>query len=121
MFAKTAKFLVASARQAASDPVELAYSNDNTIIARSAGGPRPSRRPKLACRWRPMIGGGLQCYWEIEAADAAATERPDQRWISVHGHPLPRVSTGSAGVSPPPGGKVGRRLAPGRLAVLAAR
>jgi hypothetical protein len=77
MFAKTAKFQVASARQAASRSIRLAYSNDNTLSARSAGGSRPARRPILVCRWRPMIGGGLACYWDIEAADGAATEGPD--------------------------------------------
>jgi hypothetical protein len=121
MFAKTAKFQVASARQAASGSVRLAYSNDNTLIPRSAGGSRPARRPKLVCRWTPMIAGGLACYWDIEAADEAATAGPHQRWISVHGHPLPEVSPGSAGVSPALAGrKVGRRRAPGQLAVLVA-
>jgi hypothetical protein len=28
-----------------------------------------------------MIGGGLECNWNLELADGAATEEPDQRWI----------------------------------------
>jgi hypothetical protein len=121
MFAKTAKYQVVRARQAAPGPVAFAHANDNTIIARAAGRPRRTRRPNLVCRWRPMIGGGLQCHWDIESADGAATEGPDQRWMS-----------GSAGVSlassfnaTRAGGTLalpgmGRGPAAGRLALLAA-
>jgi hypothetical protein len=77
MFARTTKFRVAGARQAAPGAVTLAHSNDNTMVARPVGGPRRTPRPKLACCWRPAIGGGFECYWDIELAAGAATEKPD--------------------------------------------
>jgi hypothetical protein len=90
MFAKIAKFRLASELQAAPSSVTLAHSNDNTMIARAARGPRRTRRPSLACHWRPMIGGGFECYWDIELADGAATEEPDQRLCisGLFGFPL---------------------------------
>jgi hypothetical protein len=111
MFAKIAKFRVASARQAAPRSATLAHSNDNTMIARAAGGPPRTRRPNLACHWRPMIGGGFECCWDIELVNGAATEEPDQR-LFISGHPLPTL--------PRTLGRVGRGLAAGRFAVLAA-
>jgi hypothetical protein len=77
--------------QAAPRFVTLAHSNDNTMTARAAGEQRQTRRPKLACRWRPAIGGGLECYWDIEPDDGAATEEPDQRWMSIYDRPLPTL------------------------------
>jgi hypothetical protein len=74
MFAKSAKSKIISARQAASS-VALAHSNANTVIARAG---RLSRtRPNLVCRWRPKIGGGFECHWDIKPADEVATEGPD--------------------------------------------
>jgi hypothetical protein len=122
MFANTTKLQVASARQAASSLVRPAHSNDNTMMAR-AGGPRPIRRPKLVCRWRPMIGGGLECRWDIEAVDGAATGGPDQRWIAGSAGVLPAssVSATRAGETPAlPGVDVGRGRTAGQLAMLAA-
>ena len=125
MFAKTAKYnakyQVVSARQAAPGSVALAHSNDNTVIARAAGAPRRTRRANLVCRWHPMIGGGLECRWDIEAADGAATEGPDRRCISVHGRLRPTLSLGAqASRRPRSGESVGRGLATGRLATPAA-
>jgi hypothetical protein len=75
MFARIAKFKVASARRAVpGSAASHAYSNDNWAIARAVGRPHRVRRPKLECRWRPMSGGGCECYWTIELADNAATE-----------------------------------------------
>jgi hypothetical protein len=125
MFAKTAKYnakyQVVSVRQAAPGPVALAHSNDNTVIARTAGAPRRTRRTNLVCRWHPTIGGGLECHWDIEAADGPATEGPDQRCISVHGRLRPTLSRGARASRPPRSGEsVGRGLATGRLAAPAA-
>lgn len=125
MFAKTAKYTakyqVVSARQAASGSGALAYSNDNAVIARAAGAPPRTRWANLVCHWHPMIGGGLECQWDIEAADGAATEGPDQRCISVHGRLRPTLSPGARSSRPPlPGESVGRGLATGRLATPAA-
>jgi hypothetical protein len=94
MFAKIAKFRVESARQAPPCSVTLAHSNDNAVIARAAAGPRRTLHPNLACHWRPMIGGGFECYWHIELAGGAATEEPDQRWICIYGRPLAGLSAG---------------------------
>lgn len=79
MFARIAKFRVASARQAAPGPTTPAHSNDNWAIAAAAGGPHLARRPKLACHWRPMICGGFECYWTIELAHRAATDEPNSK------------------------------------------
>lgn len=112
MFAKTTKYHAVSVRQAAPSAVALAHSNDNTVIARTAGAPRRTGRANLVCHWQSMIGGGLECRWDIEPSDGVATEEPDQRWISIHGYPLPTLSC--------IGWSVGRGPAAGRLAVLAA-
>ena len=88
MFAKTAKFRVARVLQAAPRFVTLAHSNDNTMAVRAAGEQRRTRRPKLACHWRLATGGGLECHWDMEPDDGAATEEPDQRWISIYDHPF---------------------------------
>jgi hypothetical protein len=90
MFAKSAKSKIISARQAAASSVVLAHSNANTLIARARGLSRT--RPNLVCRWRPKIGGGFECHWDIIPADEVATEGPDQRCISVHGHFSPTLS-----------------------------
>jgi hypothetical protein len=81
MFAKIAKFRLASERQAAPSSAMPMHSNDNTMIARAAVWPRRMQRPHLVCRWWPMIGGGFECCWAMEPAGEAATEEPDQRWI----------------------------------------
>jgi len=109
MFAKIAKFRDASARKAAPGPVTLAHSNDNTMTARAAGGPRRSRRANLACHWRPASGGGLECYWAIALADNAATEEPDQRWICTSRRPLSTLPhmRGRHAEDLPPGGWLG--------------
>jgi hypothetical protein len=115
MFAKIAKYQVAryqvaSARRAAPASVAFAHSNDNTAIARAGEKPSRPARPKLVCRWRPMIGGGLDCRWDIESAGGVATEEPDQRWISVNARLRPTLSWE----------RVGRGPATGRLALPAA-
>ncbi|HKD30957.1 MAG TPA: hypothetical protein VKC66_34245 [Xanthobacteraceae bacterium] len=116
MFGKTAKFPVArlqvvGALQAAPSAVAHVHSNDNTVIARAASGPCRRRRRNLLCHWRPRLGGGFECNWEVEPADEAATEEPDQRWICVYGLPL-------AALAPPrTGRRIARGLAAGRLAV----
>jgi hypothetical protein len=79
MFARIAKFRVAIARQAAPGPATPTHSNDNWAIARAAGRPHLARRPKLACRWRPMTGSGFECYWTIEPAHSAATDEPNSK------------------------------------------
>jgi hypothetical protein len=110
MFAKTAKSKIISARQAAASSVALA--NRNNVIAR-AGGLSRTRRPHLVCRWRPKIGGGFECHWDVKPADEVATEGPDQRCISIHGHLFPTLSR----IGP----RVGRGPATvGRLTLLAA-
>jgi hypothetical protein len=82
MFAKIAKFPVASvllvARRSAGLP-----SNDNT--KHTAVALHRRRRPILACHWRSIIGGGLECYWDVEPANEAAAEEPDQRLIGARG------------------------------------
>jgi hypothetical protein len=74
MFARIVKIRVVSARQAAPGSATRAHSNDNWAISRAVGAPHRTRRPKLACHWRPMIGGRFECYWTIELAGSAATE-----------------------------------------------
>jgi len=116
MFGKTAKFPVARwqaarALQAAPGAVALVHSNDNTVIVRAASGPCRRRRPNLLCHWRPRLGGGFECYWEVEPADEAATEEPDQRWICVYGLPLAALAL------PRTRRRIARGLAAGRLAV----
>jgi hypothetical protein len=113
MFVKTAKSKIVSAPQAVASSVALAHSNGNTVIARVGGRRSRTRRPNLACHWRPMIGGGFECHWDIKPAEGVATEGPHQRCISMHGHLLPTLS------------RVGRRVGRGpanvgRLNVLAA-
>jgi hypothetical protein len=91
MFAKTAKSKIVSARQAAASSLALVHRNANTAIAPAGGRSSRARRPELVCRWRPKIGGGFECHWDIKPADPAATEGPDQRCISVHGHLFPTL------------------------------
>jgi hypothetical protein len=80
MFAKITKYPAIISRRAAVSPVAPAHSNDNWIAARGAS----AVRPVLACRWRPVGGGRLECRWHIEMADGPATEEPDGRW-SIRG------------------------------------
>jgi hypothetical protein len=133
MFAKTAKYRLISPRQAARDRVAFAHSNDNTAIARAAGAPHGIRRATLVCRWQRAIAGGLECHWDIEAANGTATEDADQRCISVYGRLRPTLSLGGqarrprssnaarAGETPAvPGESVGRGLATGRHVMPAA-
>jgi hypothetical protein len=79
MFAKIAKIRIASLRRAASRP--LAHCNDDRVEIGAAVPQRRARRPVLACHWRRLLGGGLECRWSAEFADEAATEEPDLRWI----------------------------------------
>jgi hypothetical protein len=83
MFAKIAKFPVASVLRAAPRSAGLPQSNDNTKIVHIAVALHRRRRPVLACHWRPIIGGGLECYWDVEPANEAATEEPDQRLVGA--------------------------------------
>ena len=82
MLAKIAKFRFARLQHAASRQVAFAHSSDK-YGERGAAGSSRTRRPNLECRWRPMIGAGLGCNWNLELADGAATEEPDQRWIII--------------------------------------
>jgi hypothetical protein len=81
MFAKIAKLPVTSVLQAAPLSALLAHSNDNTKIVDAAVGLHRRGRAVLACHWRPIIDGGLECFWDVELAEGAATEEPDQRLI----------------------------------------
>jgi hypothetical protein len=86
MFANIVKFRAASVAQIAPRPVALAHSNDNTKAVRAAAVALHRReRPILACHWRSTTGGGLECHWEVERANGAATEEPDQRSTAVCG------------------------------------
>jgi hypothetical protein len=78
MIAKIVKFKVASGVQDAPGSFALAHSNDNTKVVRAAVALHRRRRRILACHWRPVIGGGLECYWNVEPANGAATQEPDQ-------------------------------------------
>jgi len=81
MFAKIARFRAMRPRRTGLGPEVPAYSNDNRVRARGAAAPRRIRRPALVCRWRPSVGGGLECRWYVASADGAATEEPDERWL----------------------------------------
>jgi hypothetical protein len=81
MFAKIAKFRAVSSWRPAPSPVTPTYSNDNRTDTRGRRGSVPDRHPILVCRWRPIIGGGLECHWNIESADGSATEEPDGPWL----------------------------------------
>jgi hypothetical protein len=72
----------AASGNAAPGSVAPTPSNDNTFGGPCAARPRRTRRPKLVCRWRPLPGGGLECRWNPEQAEGAATEEPDPRWIT---------------------------------------
>jgi hypothetical protein len=85
MFANIAKFRAASVARAASGPVAFAHANDNAKIVHGAVGLHRRGRPTLACHWRPMIGGGLECYWDVETAEGTGTDEPDQRAVVVYG------------------------------------
>lgn len=78
MFAKIINFQVASGVQDAPISFALVHSNDNTKLVRAAVALHRRRRLVLACHWRPMIGGGLECYWDVEPANGAPTEESDQ-------------------------------------------
>jgi hypothetical protein len=78
MFANIAKFQAMTRRRAVPSPFAPAHANDNRIDAGGAAA-RRTRRPVLACRWRPIIGGGLECRWVIAFADGTAIEEPDGR------------------------------------------
>ena len=81
MFAKIAKFRTMSPRPAARSAVALAHSNDHKVSTRGAAAACRAQRPVLACRWRPISDGGLECQWNVEFADGIATEEPDTRWL----------------------------------------
>jgi len=109
MFAKTATSNIASGRRTAASSPVLAHSK-NAVIARA--GLCRACRPKLVCR--PVTGSRLACRPHIKPADGVATEAPDQRWISVHGHLVPALRR--------QGGRLRRGPASlGRLNVPAAR
>jgi hypothetical protein len=77
-----ARFSVASGVPAAPGVAALAYSNDNKKAVRTSVA-RPQRgRPVLFCRWRPATGGGLECHWDVEPANGAASAEPDPRRMS---------------------------------------
>ena len=122
MFAKIAKFRVASAQQLAPSSATPTHSNDNWIIAHAA--PGPYRTPKLACHWRPKVGGRFECCWTIELADSPATEEPDPRWICIYGHALSTLPGELGRVNRFPllrmQGTVGRRITAERFPVRAA-
>src|SRR5215475_1346162 len=90
MFAKLVKSKIASARQPAASSVALAHSN--AVIVPAGGRLSRTRRANLVCHWRPMIGGGFECHWDIKPADRVATDEPHQRWMSIDGHLLPTLS-----------------------------
>jgi hypothetical protein len=85
MFANIAKFRAASVAKAAPGLIAPAHSNDNMKVVHAAVGLHRRGRSVLACHWRPTTSGGLECHWEVERANGAATEEPDQRWIAVYG------------------------------------
>jgi hypothetical protein len=91
MFAKIVKFQAASGVQNTPSSLALAHSNDNMKVVRAAAAFHRRRRPVLACHWRPVTGGGLECYWDVEPANRTVTEEPDQRrtdagWESGFAH-----------------------------------
>ena len=94
-----AKFRAMSPRRAETSPLAPAHSNDNGIDARCSAAPRRIRRSILACRWRPIGGGRLECHWDIEITDEAATEEPDRRWLIRRSRRLTGSET-AAGRSP---------------------
>jgi hypothetical protein len=83
MFSSIKKFRTATARRLAGMSVKLPYSNDNLKVAGDVVRPRQSRRPSLACYWRPAAGGGLACHWDVELLGDTAAGEPDQRGIVV--------------------------------------
>ncbi len=78
-----AKFPIASVLQAASRSARLAQSDDDRKFVHTAVGLHRPGRQILARHWRPMVGGGLGCFWGVELVEGAATEEPDQRWIGA--------------------------------------
>jgi hypothetical protein len=96
-----AKIRLAGERKAMPSSVAPAHASDNAMTARRR------RDPNLVCHWRPMIGGGFECYWDIELAEDAATEEPDQRWKWACRRSLPTL--------PRVQGRAGNVLAPARL------
>jgi hypothetical protein len=80
MFQKIALFRDTGARRA-SRPVAITHANDNRINARGAVAPFRTRRPNLACHWRPTEAGKLECYWEVETTVGGAAEEPDGRRV----------------------------------------
>ena len=69
MFNKIVTFRALEARRIAPAPVVAMHSNDNLPgFRRQAGGQCLRQKPALACHWY-LIGGRLECRWDIEAPD----------------------------------------------------
>jgi len=77
MFAKLARFNGFGRRHAPLPVAKTAYVSDNHPVRRvTAASPR-ARRQILVCGWRQVPATGrLECFWQIEPADAAAAEEP---------------------------------------------
>jgi hypothetical protein len=94
MIAKIATFRVKGPRPVVRSAGALTHSNDNKINARTGACLHRTRRPVLACHWRPIHGGGLECHWEIELSGGVASTEPDQRWMNSR---LCRLFIGTGG------------------------
>jgi len=69
MFNKIATFRALEARRIAPGPIGAVHSNDNLPgIRRLADGRRARPKLALACHWY-LIGGGLECRWEVARPD----------------------------------------------------
>ena len=76
MFAKLAQFRAIGSSRAEAAPRRLVHSNDNRSRVRRCGPPPRIRRPILVCRWQPATGGGgLECRWSMELAEAIPGRR----------------------------------------------
>jgi hypothetical protein len=69
MFNKIVTFRAFEARRIAPEPICAMHSNDNLPgFRRPAGGQRARPKLALACHWC-LIGGRLECRWEVETPD----------------------------------------------------
>ena len=72
MFNKIATFRALEARRLAPAPIVAMHSNDNLPgFRRPAAGQRLRPKLALACHWY-LVGGRLECRWELKAPDGAA-------------------------------------------------
>jgi hypothetical protein len=101
VFAKIATFRATGPQLGSQRAGALAHSNDNKINAGGAMASHRTRRPILACRWRPFAGGGLECHWDVEIADGTAIAEPDQPWAIRRLFRLFGFGTGSGGLALP--------------------